>query len=90
MAIHPNCKVQIKALIFIKVFIIFLAKYSNYNNVFSIKNITDFSKYIKINNHIIKLKIYKQPIFKLIYSLDPVKLETLKIYIKINLAYGFI
>ena len=43
-----------------------------------------------INNNIIKLEEDKQPLFGLIYSLRLVKLEILKIYIKINLANGFI
>ena len=41
-------------------------------------------------NHIIKLEKGKQPPFDPIYNLRPVELETLKTYIKTNLAYGFI
>ena len=43
-----------------------------------------------MNDHAIKLKEDKQPLFSPIYSLKPVELETLKIYIKINLANDFI
>ena len=43
-----------------------------------------------INEHAIKLEESKKPPFRPIYSLGPVELETLKTYIKINLANGFI
>ena len=56
----------------------------NYHNVFLIKYIQKLLKYINKNNYIIKLKKAKYLLFKLIYSLKLVKLETLKIYIKIN------
>ena len=45
---------------------------------------------IKINKYAIKLKEDKQPPFEPIYNLKLVELETLKIYIKINLANSFI
>ena len=44
----------------------------------------------RINKHAIELKKAKQPPFGPIYSLNPVKLEILKTYIKINLANNFI
>ena len=43
-----------------------------------------------MNKNTIELKKDKQPPFGSIYSLEPVKLETLKTYIKINLVNGFI
>ena len=43
-----------------------------------------------MNEHLIKLEEDKQPSFGPIYSLGPVELETLKTYIKTNLANGFI
>ena len=43
-----------------------------------------------MNKHAIKLEEDKQPPFGPIYSLKPIKLKTLKIYIKTNLANGFI
>ena len=42
-----------------------------------------------MNKHTIKLKEGKQPHFRPIYSLSPVELETLKTYIKTNLANDF-
>ena len=44
----------------------------------------------EINKHVIELKKNKQLFFESIYSLESVKLEILKIYIKTNLANGFI
>ena len=65
-------------------------EYSNYNNIFSAKNAMKFLEYIKMNDHIIKLEKSKQLFFNPIYSLELVKLEILKTYIKTNLANGFI
>ena len=45
---------------------------------------------IGMNEHIIELEEDKQPFFWPIYSLGQVELEKLKIYIKTNLANGFI
>ena len=44
----------------------------------------------KLNEHAIDLKDTKQPLYRPIYSLGLVELETLKTYIKINLKTGFI
>ena len=65
-------------------------KYSNYSNVFSAENVAELLKYTVINNHIIELVKDKQPSFGSIYSLKPIELEILKIYIKTNLANSFI
>lgn len=43
-----------------------------------------------INKHAIELVESKQPSYKLIYSLELVKLETLKTYIDTNLNIRFI
>ena len=42
-----------------------------------------------VNEHAIKLEEGKQPPFGPIYNLGPVELETLKTYIEIYLANGF-
>ena len=47
-------------------------------------------KHTKMNDYTIKLKEVKQALSGLIYSLKPVELEILKIYIKTNLANSFI
>ena len=65
-------------------------EYSNYSNVFLAENATELPKNTGMNEHAIKLEKDKQPLFGPIYSLNPVKLEMLKTYIKTNLANGFI
>ena len=47
-------------------------------------------EHTRINDHTINLIKGQQPSYKLIYNLGPIKLETLKIYIKSNLANSFI
>ena len=43
-----------------------------------------------MNEYAIKLEESKQPLFRPIYSLKPMELETLETYIKTNLANNFI
>ena len=90
MLVHFKKQAQVRALLFDKAFTKVLAEYFNYSNIFLVENAAKLSKNIKINEHAIKLKRGKQPLFGLIYSLKLVELETLKTYIKINLANGFI
>ena len=90
MPVHFKKQAQVGALLFDKAPIEVLVEYSNYSNVFPIKNAVELSKNIEINEHAIKLEEGKQPSFGLIYSLGLVELKTLKIYIKINLANNFI
>ena len=54
------------------------------------ENAMELPENTRINKYAIKLKKGKQPLFGPIYSLGPVELKLLKIYIKINLANGFI
>ena len=54
------------------------------------ENKVEFPEYTQINDYIIKLEGDKQSFFSPIYNLEPIKLEILKIYIKTNLASGFI
>ena len=65
-------------------------EYSDYSNVFSAENVVVLLENTGVNEHVIELEIDKQLSFGPIYSLGPVELETLKIYIKTNLANGFI
>lgn len=92
IAIHSAKKAQIevRALLFNKTFTTIPAKYSNYRNVFLAENITEFLKYIEINNYVIKQKKGKQLFFSLIYNLGTLKSQMLKIYIKTNLDNCFI
>ena len=50
----------------------------------------ELSENTRMNEYVIKLKKDKQLLFSPIYSLRLVELETLKTYIKINLASNFI
>ena len=67
-----------------------MSKYFDYNNIFLVQNAAKFPKYIEINDYTIKLEENKQLSLGPIYSLGLIEMETLKIYIKINLANNFI
>ena len=51
-----------------------MIEYSDYSNIFLVKNIAKLSKNIEINEHAIKLEKSKQPPFGLVYNLGLVKL----------------
>ena len=78
------------ALLFDKIFIKISVEYFNYSNVFLAENVIEFSENIEINKYAIELEKSKQSLFDQIYSLELVKLETLKIYIKTNLVNSLI
>lgn len=59
-------------------------------DVFSLNLTAELLKYTGIKDLTIKLIDGKQSPYRPIYSLGMVELETLKTYIKINLANGFI
>ena len=65
-------------------------EYSDYNNVFLVKNTVELLEYTKMNDHTIKLEKDKQLFFEPIYSLRLVEFETLKTYIKTNLTNSLI
>lgn len=67
-----------------------LEKYGEYVDVFSQEVVTELLKYTGINNHLINLEKGKQPSYGPIYSVESVKLKTLKTYIKDNLKNSFI
>ena len=87
---HIQKKAQVGALFFDKAHTEVPAEYSDYSNVYLAENAAELPENIGMNEHAIKLEEDKQPLFGPIYSLSPVKLETLKTYIKTNLANGFI
>ena len=87
---HSKKQAQVGALLFNKALIEIPIEYSNYNNIFSVENAAELPENTRLNKHIITLKKDKQLLFGLIHSLGLVELETLKIYIKTNLATGFI
>ena len=89
--VHPFRRPQISGLIAKEASIKISAKYSDFADVFSPDLASKLPKYTRINDHAIKLvKICQQPPYGPIYSLGPIELETLKAYIKTNLANGFI
>ena len=88
MPIYPSCQAQVIALTNEKIGI--PAEYSAFFNVFFSDSTAELLVHIKINDHPINLLNNKQPLYGLIYSLGPIELETLKTYIKANLASSFI
>lgn len=83
--ITPFCRSQIAGLIAKEAIINISTKYNDFADVFSPDLI-----YTKINEHTIKLVNGWQPPYRSIYSLEQVKLETIKAYIEINLTNKFI
>ena len=90
MPVHSKRQAQVRALLFDKASTKVPAEYSDYSDVFSAENAAELPENTGMNEHAIKLEESKQPSFGPIYSLGPVELETLKTYIKTNLANGFI
>ena len=90
MPVHFKKQAWVRALLFDEALTEVPAEYCNYNDVFSAENAEELPENTGINKHAIELKESKQPPFSPIYSLGPVELETLKTYIKTNLANGFI
>ena len=90
MPVHSERQAQVGALLFNKAPTEVPAEYSDYSNVFSTEHAAELPENTGINEHAIELEEGKQPPFGPIYSLGPVELETLKTYIKTNLANGFI
>ena len=68
MHLAKKVLVKVKTIFFDQIFTIILSKYSNYSNVFLVKNTVKFSKYINMNNNTIKIKKSKQLLFRFIYS----------------------
>ena len=65
-------------------------EYSDDSDVFLAEHATELPENTGMNEHAIELEEDKQPSFGPIYSLGSVELETLKTYIRTNLANGFI
>ena len=86
--IYLSCQAQVTALTRKKTKI--PAKYSDFSNVFSSDSVAELPEHAGINDHSINLLDDKQPPYSPIYSLELMKLETLKTYIEANLASGFI
>ena len=90
MPVHSERQAQVGALLFDKAPTEVPAEYSDYSNVFSAENVAELPENTGMNEYAIELEECKQPPFGPIYILGLVELETLKTYIKTNLANGFI
>ena len=86
--VHLDRKAQVTSLLIEKVKI--PDEYSDFDNVFLEKKVLVPPERIKLNEHTINLEDGEQLPYRPIYSLGPVELETLKIYIKTHLKTGFI
>lgn len=66
-----------------------LIEYLDYFDIFFKKLAAKLHERFDINKHLINLKLSIQQLYGPIYSLEPIKLETFKMYIKTNLANEF-
>ncbi len=66
------------------------SKYANFADIFSPKLTAELPEHTGSNDYAIELVDNRQPLYGPIYSFKPMELETLKAYIKNNLASGFI
>ena len=90
MPVHSEKQAKVGALLFNEAPTEVLTEYSDYSDIFSAEYVAELPENTGMNEYAIELEEDKQPLFGLIYSLGSVELETLKTYIKINLANGFI
>ena len=90
MPVHSKRQVHVKALLFDKASTAVPAEYSDYSNIFSGENAAELLENTEMNEHVMELEKSKQQLFRPIYNLRPVELETLKTYIETNLAISFI
>ena len=88
--IYLFCRPKIAGLIAKETLTKVSIKYVNFVDVFFLDLASKFFKYTGINNYAIELVNGQQPFYRPIHSLEPLKLETLKTYIKTNLANIFI
>ncbi len=86
---HPSRRAQIVHLKVDKAPSKVPSEYANFVDIFSPKLAVELPEHMGINDHAIKLVNDWQSLYGPIYSLRPVELETLKVYIKNNLANGF-
>lgn len=83
---NSSCKVKVTLLTSMEIYI----KYFDFLKIYSSDSLVELLEYIRINDHIINLLNDKQLFYGLIYSIELVELQILKIYIKTNLASDFI
>lgn len=87
-SIHPSWEALITGLEVEKVTV--CTKYSDFADIFSLDFAAKLLEYAGINDHFIDSDKGKQPLYRPMYSLGQVQLQTLKTYIELNLASGFI
>ena len=88
--IYPSCEAQIAVLVTNKASTSISTKYSNFTDIFFSELASELLEHTMINDHAIKLVDDWQPFYGPIYNLEPIEFETLKTYIKTNLANDFI
>lgn len=88
--IYPFCRTQIAFLKADKAATVVPSEYADFADIISLHQVVKLSEHIEINDHAINFIDNKQLFHKPIYSPDSVELETLKTYLKINLANSFI
>ena len=88
--VNPSYRAQIAALVANETSTFVSTKYFDFVDVFSLELASKLLEYTEINDHAIELVDDWQPLYRPIYSPGPVKLKTLKTYIKTNLANSFI
>ena len=88
--VHPSQRPQISGLIAEEALTKVPDKYADFADIFCPDLASKLPEHTGINDHAIKLIDGQQLPYKPIYSLGPIELETLKAYIKTNLANGFI
>ncbi len=87
---HPSRRAQIAHLKADEALTEVPSEYADFADVFSSKLAAELPEHTGINDHAIELVDDQQPLYCPIYSLGSIELETLKAYIKNNLASGFI
>ena len=87
---HPLRRTQIAHLKADKAFSEVPSKYADFADIFSLKLAAELPKHTRINDYAIELVDDRQPPYGPIYSLGPIELEILKVYIKNNLVSSFI
>lgn len=88
--IHLSCIFQLAFLSIQNTLITGFYKYSDFANIFSLEFVVELSKHTEINNYLTNPIHSWKRLYKSIHNFGLVKLETLKLYIKTNLANGFI
>ena len=90
MTLHPSQAAQIAALKQDEAPTKVPSIYKDYADMFSVNLTMELPENTSINKYAIKLQDDKQLLYRPIYDLGPMKLETLKTYIKTHLKIGFI